>query len=45
MDETGLIHFVSSANSRGVAYEIESGKSLIKMIKSRGPRMLRVIGT
>ena len=39
-EETVLMHLVSSANKRGVADCTESGRSLIKMINMRGPRML-----
>ena len=34
------MHLVSSANKRGAADCTESGRSLIKMINKRGPRML-----
>ena len=35
-----FMHFVSSANRRRVADCKESGRSLIKMMNRRGPRML-----
>ncbi len=34
------MYFMSSANRRGIADCTESGRSLMKMMNRRGPRML-----
>jgi len=40
VDLTAIRHFVSSAEMKGIANLIHSGRSLIKMMKSRGPSTL-----